>query len=279
MSLSPNLIAATTAQAKAHNVEPARGLAFIEVESGGQAFFMLEGSHRALIRYEGHYLWRRLPPELREEARRRKLAHPSVGGIKNPIDQSQRYGLLKRAETFLVDNGLDPDLAYECVSIGLGQVMGAHWENLGYSSAKAMLSEAHDEDPGKDKEDQIDMMFRYLEANDLLEHLRRGNWARLALGYNGPGYARNRYDVKLKTAFEKWAVRLTPGSASQTLPTVRLRSKGPAVKILQQQLGLNPDGIFGPITLEAVQKFQRLNGLTSDGIVGPKTWQELKTKK
>ena len=52
-------------------------------------------------------------------------------------------------------------------------------------------------------------------------------------------------------------------------------SKGAEVKILQQKLNLIADGIFGPLTEEAVKEFQANNGLTVDGIVGQKTWDKL----
>lgn len=41
---------------------------------------------------------------------------------------------------------------------------------------------------------------------------------------------------------------------------------------LQTSLHLMPDGIFGPLTEEAVKDFQKSHGLIADGIVGAKTW-------
>lgn len=53
-------------------------------------------------------------------------------------------------------------------------------------------------------------------------------------------------------------------------------SKGDMVRQIQKALagaGLRVivDGIFGPITTEAVREFQKRKGLTADGIVGPAT--------
>jgi N-acetylmuramoyl-L-alanine amidase len=59
-------------------------------------------------------------------------------------------------------------------------------------------------------------------------------------------------------------------------PTLKLGDKSDDVKLLQQRLGVKPvDGVFGPITLNAVKQFQQSHGLTVDGIVGPQTWAKL----
>lgn len=47
------------------------------------------------------------------------------------------------------------------------------------------------------------------------------------------------------------------------------------VKKLQQKLGLEPVGNFGPKTEDAVKAWQAKNGLTADGIVGPNTWNKI----
>ena len=56
---------------------------------------------------------------------------------------------------------------------------------------------------------------------------------------------------------------------------LKLGSRGNEVKVLQEKLNLKVDGIFGPLTEEAVKDFQRSNGLEVDGIVGANTLSKL----
>ena len=56
---------------------------------------------------------------------------------------------------------------------------------------------------------------------------------------------------------------------------LKLGSRGNEVKALQEKLNLKADGIFGPITEEAIKAFQRTNGLEVDGIVGADTLSKL----
>ncbi|WP_244499294.1 peptidoglycan-binding domain-containing protein [Terribacillus halophilus] len=69
----------------------------------------------------------------------------------------------------------------------------------------------------------------------------------------------------------------TQQSASVPYPGsyIRTGSRGENVRRIQRALGVTADGIFGPITRQAVINFQRNNGLGVDGIVGPQTWNRL----
>ncbi|MDE5653764.1 MAG: N-acetylmuramoyl-L-alanine amidase [Muribaculaceae bacterium] len=59
------------------------------------------------------------------------------------------------------------------------------------------------------------------------------------------------------------------------MKTIRRGSKGSEVTLLQKMLNIQADGIFGPLTEEAVRDFQQKSRLVVDGIVGPKTWGAL----
>lgn len=62
---------------------------------------------------------------------------------------------------------------------------------------------------------------------------------------------------------------------------IRVGARGDDVQRIQRCLnsvnnaGLNADGIFGPLTQNAVMNFQRSRGLNPDGVVGPLTWGAL----
>jgi len=61
-----------------------------------------------------------------------------------------------------------------------------------------------------------------------------------------------------------------------TRPTIRTGSTGTHVVTVQECLGVEPvDGDFGPITDEAVRRYQRREHLEIDGVVGPVTWETL----
>jgi N-acetylmuramoyl-L-alanine amidase len=53
------------------------------------------------------------------------------------------------------------------------------------------------------------------------------------------------------------------------------QSGGTTVKYLQYRVGVEADGVYGPGTEAAVEKFQKQNGLAADGLVGPQTWTKL----
>jgi murein DD-endopeptidase MepM/ murein hydrolase activator NlpD len=71
---------------------------------------------------------------------------------------------------------------------------------------------------------------------------------------------------------------VAPAKGSRPYPGKMLRRgepAGPDVLYLQNKLGVNPPGPFGPMTHAAVVAFQKKHGLLADGIVGPLTWSKL----
>jgi hypothetical protein len=256
-------------------IEPAALLAVAEVESGGVAFAIVDGKREPLIRFEGHYFDRRLSPEKQAVARAAGLSSPMAGGVANPVSQEGRWNLLSRAIR------IDRAAAYESVSWGIGQVMGAHWQKLGFASVLDFVSLVR-----RDVAGQAEVMARFIDKEGLSAALVACDWAAFARGYNGPLYARSNYDGRIAAAYAEYggkpAAGAAPGGRREAARGELLDEgmRGATVRDLQTMLtslgyGAAADGIFGSRTERAVKAFQRAKGLGVDGIVGPATYAKL----
>lgn len=247
-------------------VETATLLAVAEVESGGKTGANVKGRFEPLIRFEGHYFHRLLPKTKRHKARVAGLAHPVAGKVKNPRSQTRRWAMLERAIA------IDRIAAFSSVSWGIGQVMGAHWQWLGFGSVDALVEEARSSVAG-----QVRLMARFIKKSGLAPKLKAHNWAGFAKGYNGPAYRKNRYDEKMARAYARHFKH--EGNKGQCLqPVLKKGAHGHDVEKLQRGLSLAgysilADGKFGQSTLDAVRHFQQDNNLVTDGIDGIKTWK------
>lgn len=265
MKIKLQELAELKAIADLHKVDLAALIAVVKVESGGVAFADVSGIQVPLIRWEGHYFYKFLDGEERAKAVAQGLAHPSAGKIKNPRNQADRYALLDRAAK------IDKIAAYSSISIGVGQVMGSHWKDLGFDSPLDMLKLA-----SKGMSGQVELMMRFIVANGLLDELRRKDWSAFARAYNGPAYKKNKYDTNMAKAYT-WALNLVPSTDSpSSAGMLRLGSIGAGVREIQRLLGragysVKVDGDFGPTTKKAVMAFQKAQGLKADGVVGPVT--------
>jgi hypothetical protein len=264
-----DLVQAVVAAAKSHKVPFANLMAVVEIESAGNTFASVNGRQEPLIRWEGHYFDQRLTGADRAEARRRGLAHPNAGRIKNPRSQAARWNKLLIPAT-----GIAEQAAYESCSWGLGQVMGAHWKRLGYASAEAMVERAR---AGVDG--QLELMMRYCTHFDLIDELQRGDFDGFARAYNGP--ANKGYGARMRKAADRWGGATVNEAATSML---RMGQKGAKVRELQALLvragySVKADGDFGPSTKIAVRGFQKEMDIAVDGVVGPETWQALSALK
>lgn len=184
------------AQAKALDIEVAALRAVIEVECKGSGF-NTDGT--PVILFERHVMRQRLIANKRDidlsliSAERPDLCSKSTGtyGL-----YSAQHGRLNAAAQYHRDSAL------ESASWGIGQVMGYHWQALGYPSLQTFINAMY-----KDEASQLDAMCRYIKVNNLVNALKNKDWKAFARGYNGAAYAKNSYDVKLGNAYKKWSVQ------------------------------------------------------------------------
>ena len=267
---SSDVISEITKAAARLGIEPAALLAAAEVESGGVAFAIIDGKQEPLIRFEGHYFDRRLSPEKQAVARAAGLSSPIAGAVANPVSQTGRWDLLARAVR------IDRQAAYESVSWGVGQVMGAHWKKLRFASIGDFVALAR-----RDVAGQAEIMARFIDSEGLSAALAAQDWAAFARGYNGPLYARSNYDGRVAAAYAEYGGRSAGATAARNTGPARgdllcRGMSGDVIYDLQTILtslgyGTAAAGVFGPNTDRAVKAFQRAYKLAADGIVGPAT--------
>lgn len=288
-----SVIDAVRNEATKRKIPLANALACVSVESGGEMTATVNGKTEPIIRWEGHYFDKRVKPDLREKMRAVGLASPKVGGIKNPASQQDRYNkLLFPAVKF------DREAAFASASYGAPQVMGANAKSLGYNSAEELYLVMKNGAAG-----QIEVMFKFIDHNGLVDELQRGDFAGFARVYNGPKFRANGYDKKMASEAKRFAkdfpadsaYRVSTGGVTQkpmatinSSTMLRVGTSGAKVREAQALLNraavkysltaIETDGDFGPTTRNAVIAFQKAVGFMGkdvDGMIGPKTWAAL----
>ena len=236
--------------------------AVIAVESAGTGFLQ-DATGRPRILFEAHHFGRLTQ-------HRHSATHPSLStrawDNKLYLGGAAEYGRLDRAMA------LDETAALEAASWGLFQIMGFNHGVAGYATVQAFVAAMAASETA-----HLQAFLRFVGETGLSPSLRAHDWTAFARGYNGPGYARNRYPEKLAAAWLRagGAPDRAPGA-----PRLMVGSTGDEVRRLQAALRpdeahLKIDGVFGRATEAAVMRFQRRHGLDQDGIVGPRTFMAL----
>ncbi len=172
-----------------------------EVESKGRGFLDIG---KPVILFERHIMYRQLSKvrhesenhaDLKRRADQLAAAHPAIvnpkgGGYVGGSAEHQRLGSARV---------LHDVAALESASWGAFQIMGFHWERLGYASVQDFVATM-----SVDESQQFDAFVRFIETESALyKALKARKWAEFARLYNGPDYQRNLYDIKLQRAYER----------------------------------------------------------------------------
>lgn len=159
--------------------------AVAKVESGGAGF---DDKGRPKILFERHYF------------------HRLTQGKWTPCQFSQAKGggySQSSWEKLAHAACRDADAAFSSASWGKFQVMGAHWDTLGYPSPIEMAYSTVTSEAA-----HYEMLARFIEKNGLKPKLQAlsanpADCAPFAKSYNGSGYRQNRYDEKLAAEMAK----------------------------------------------------------------------------
>lgn len=159
----------------------------VEVESGGAGFF--SDGHPKIL-FEAHIFSRltnrvydKTHPDISSRFWNRKLY---VGGMYEE----------KRLEKACK---LNRNAGLQSASWGMFQIMGFNYLACGFKTLQAFINAMY-----KSEYEHLKAFLNFIKNKGLDKHLVSKNWAAFAFGYNGAGYLLNRYDTKLKNAYNKY---------------------------------------------------------------------------
>ena len=185
---------------KKYNLELASVKAVNEVESSGKGF-LVNGKPKIL--FEGHVFWQQLKnrginPESLLNSNNKDVLYKKwtkafyQGGVKE-------YDRLNKAIAIKNDPKVK-EAALASASWGCFQIMGYHAISLGYASVQVFVDKMY-----LHEREHLNAFGKFLEVNKIITYLQNKNWPKVAEKYNGPDYRVNKYDEKLKKAYEKYS--------------------------------------------------------------------------
>lgn len=159
----------------------------------------------------------------------------------------------------------NPSDAMRATSWGGPQIMGFNHAAAGFGTVPEMVEAMADDEAA-----QLNAFVSLIRSWGLAGAIRAHDWRAFAARYNGNANV-EAYAAKIESAWQRRSRKASP-------VVLRSGDKGPAVRRLQQALGLAVDGSFGPETDRAVRAFQSHAGLPVDGVVGARTWEALEAR-
>lgn len=179
-------------------VEEAAVKAVATTESNGDGFILdpESGKHVPKILFERHVFFKRLrdftPLKSAElMSKYPDIVNSSSGGYKGGMAEHER---LDRAVA------IDRKTALESASWGAFQLMAYHWSTLGYASVQAFVNDMYTE------QGQLNGFIKFIQAdNRLVKALKDKDWVVFARIYNGPGYEKGGYHLKMKASYDRFS--------------------------------------------------------------------------
>lgn len=181
-------------------IEPALLKAVQIVEAEGRDGFLSDG--RPQILFEGHIMYK----EFHKKFPDRDLAYlcKKFSMVFYPKwDKSKYFGGLGEYKRLELAKEIDEECALKATSWGMFQIMGFNHNLCGCKDVFDFvhkMSESH--------EKQLELMYYFMNNSGCLKELKEKDWAGFAKKYNGPGYAQNAYDQKLRNAYENFKNKL-----------------------------------------------------------------------
>ena len=229
--------------------------AVIDTESGGSGF-LSNGLPKIL--FEGHIFWKHLAQK--KEAGQIPEG-PEFYAATNPdivyqkwtkqfyLSGEKEYTRLEKAMQ------IDRDSAYMSASWGKFQILGENFKLAGFNTVNDFVE--------AEKISEVEHLKAFInfitrtkyKGLNLISYLQKKDWTSFARAYNGPGYAQNKYDLKLEQAYDSFARKM-----NTQIVTTLTRTTSEAVQTLGDfTVSENGQSLFACKTLELPWKNNQRN--------------------
>lgn len=170
------------------DVEAVMAVASVESRGGG---FDPEGFPKTL--FEGHWFYKLTKGKF-------AASYPTLCF---PKWTTAHYGKTWQQEKARLSAAvaLDRNAALQSASWGMFQIMGFNHGRCGFKTVQQFVTAMC-----KDENTQLEAFTQFIIASGLADEMRGRRWADFARLYNGPGYAKNKYDTKLEKAYSKFVL-------------------------------------------------------------------------
>ena len=180
------------------DVSAIRAVAEIESPKGGFLYDDHAGEWRPTVLFERHVMYRRYKDKYGYEKvismvnQYPDVINPKSGGY---IGDEAEHRRIEKARK------IDKNIGLESASWGMFQIMGYHWKALGFDSVVDFVMAM-----SASEAKQLEIFVKFIQANKtLLNAIRAKDFDLFALTYNGTGYRKNNYHVKMARAKNKYA--------------------------------------------------------------------------
>lgn len=95
---------------------------------------------------------------------------------------------------------LDRDAALQSTSWGKFQIMGFNYAACGCKTLQEFINLVF-----RSEQAQLGLFVNFLRSQGLVKYLKAKDFTGFARRYNGPAYAKNKYDTRLRAAYRRYA--------------------------------------------------------------------------
>jgi hypothetical protein len=169
--------------------EPEMLKAFVSVESSGSGFLP---SHRPVILFESYQFFKNLK-SIGIDPYQYMKQYPDIitdKWIRNYQGGEKEWVRLEKAEQ------IHKDAALSSASWGLLQIMGSNYKLTGEKNVQDFVIKM-----SKDEFTQLSLGIEFIKSQGIVPLMISKDFNGMARIYNGPGYAKNGYGLKLKTEY------------------------------------------------------------------------------